>query len=47
MKIAIYDNSMCSLSGPPSMLVTAVNSILSYVGIELAPAVEDSSKPVR
>merc|ERR1711914_35784 len=32
-------------SGPPSMLVTAVNSILSYVGIELAPAVEDSSKP--
>ena len=34
------------LSGPPSMLVTAVNSILSYVGIELAPAIEDSSKPV-
>merc|ERR1712198_125459 len=32
-------------SGPPSMLVTAVNSILSYVGIELAPAIEDSSKP--
>merc|ERR1719209_2731754 len=32
-------------SGPPSMLVTAVNSILSYVGIELAPATEDSSKP--
>merc|ERR1712029_365992 len=31
-------------SGPPSMLVTAVNSILSYVGIELAPAIEDSSK---
>merc|ERR1712168_179576 len=31
--------------GPPSMLVTAVNSILSYVGIELAPAIEDSSKP--
>merc|ERR1712029_321917 len=30
---------------PPSMLVTAVNSILSYVGIELAPAIEDSSKP--
>ena len=34
-------------SGPPSMLVTAVNSILSFVGIELAPAIEDSSKPVR
>merc|ERR1719376_1953394 len=32
-------------SGPPSMLVTAVNSILSFVGIELAPAIEDSSKP--
>merc|ERR1711879_180632 len=32
-------------SGPPSMLVTAVNSILSYVGIELAPAIEDSSEP--
>merc|ERR1711951_202542 len=32
-------------SSPPSMLVTAVNSILSYVGIELAPAIEDSSKP--
>merc|ERR1711934_1275450 len=32
-------------SGPPSMLVSAVNSILSYVGIELAPAIEDSSKP--
>jgi len=32
-------------SGPPSMLVTAVNSILSYIGIELAPAIEDSSKP--
>merc|ERR1712055_491777 len=32
-------------SGPPSMLVIAVNSILSYVGIELAPAIEDSSKP--
>merc|ERR1711970_219947 len=32
-------------SGPPSILVTAVNSILSYVGIELAPAIEDSSKP--
>merc|ERR1711942_207977 len=32
-------------SGPPTMLVTVVNSILSYVGIELAPAVEDSSKP--
>merc|ERR1719342_1512068 len=32
-------------SGPPSMLVTAVNSILSDVGIELAPAIEDSSKP--
>jgi len=29
----------------PSMLVSAVNSILSYVGIELAPAIEDSSKP--
>ena len=28
------------------MLVSAVNSILSYVGIELAPAIEDSSKPV-
>ena len=37
---------MCSSSGPPSMLVTAVNSILSFVGIELAPAIEDSSKPV-
>merc|ERR1712210_36647 len=32
-------------SGPPSMLVTAVNSILSYIGIELASAIEDSSKP--
>merc|ERR1712055_1248403 len=32
-------------SGPPSMLVSAVNSILSYIGIELAPAIEDSSKP--
>merc|ERR1711936_312042 len=32
-------------SGSPSMLVSAVNSILSYVGIELAPAIEDSSKP--
>merc|ERR1711874_291003 len=32
-------------SGPPSMLVSAVNSILSFVGIELAPAIEDSSKP--
>merc|ERR1712168_1297820 len=32
-------------SGPPSMLVTAVNFILSHVGIELAPAIEDSSKP--
>merc|ERR1712192_322401 len=32
-------------SGPPSMLVTAVISILSFVGIELAPAIEDSSKP--
>merc|ERR1711934_626922 len=32
-------------SRPPSMLVSAVNSILSYVGIELAPAIEDSSKP--
>ena len=33
-------------SGPPSMLVTAINSILSYLGVELAPAIEDSSKPV-
>merc|ERR1712210_47147 len=32
-------------SGPPSMLVTAVNSILSYLGVELASAIEDSSKP--
>merc|ERR1711934_1067633 len=24
-------------SGPPSMLVTAINSILSYLGVELAP----------
>merc|ERR1719209_1018347 len=32
-------------SGPPSMLVSAVNSILSYVGFQLAPVVEDSSKP--
>merc|ERR1711971_167526 len=32
-------------SGPPSMLVTAVNSILSFIGIELAPAIEDYSKP--
>merc|ERR1712210_156317 len=32
-------------SGPPSMLVTAVNSILSYIGIELASDIEDSSKP--
>merc|ERR1712083_683542 len=32
-------------SGPPSMLVTAINSILSYLGVELAPAIEDSSKP--
>merc|ERR1719391_13744 len=32
-------------SGPPSMLVTVVNSILSFVGIELAPAIEASSKP--
>merc|ERR1711974_393854 len=32
-------------SSPPSMLVSAVNSILSFVGIELAPAIEDSSKP--
>merc|ERR1711934_434269 len=32
-------------SRPPSMLVSAVNSILSYVGIKLAPAIEDSSKP--
>ena len=29
------------------MLVSAVNSILSYIGIELASAIEDSSKPVR
>ena len=28
------------------MLVTAINSILSYLGVELAPAIEDSSKPV-
>merc|ERR1711951_33100 len=34
-----------TVPSPPSMLVTAVNSILSYVGIELAPAIEDSSKP--
>merc|ERR1719376_695273 len=32
-------------SGPPSILVTAVNSNLSFVGIELAHAIEDSSKP--
>merc|ERR1712105_565343 len=32
-------------SGPPSMLATAINSILSYLGVELAPAIEDSSKP--
>merc|ERR1712037_364492 len=32
-------------SGSPSMLVSAVNSILSYIGIELASAIEDSSKP--
>merc|ERR1719239_125989 len=32
-------------SGPPSMLVSAVNSVLSYLGFSLVPAVEDSSKP--
>merc|ERR1712025_583749 len=31
--------------GSPSMVVTALNSLLFYIGFELAPAVEDSSKP--
>merc|ERR550539_170797 len=29
----------------PSMVVSIVNSILNMVGLHLAPAVEDSSKP--
>merc|ERR1712025_888236 len=32
-------------SAEPSMVVSLVNSILNMVGLHLAPAVEDSSKP--
>ena len=29
------------------MVITAVNSLLSYFGIQLTSGIEDSSKPVR
>ena len=35
------------ISAEPSMVVSLVNTILNMVGFHLAPAVEDSSKPVR
>ena len=42
----VFDEYFC-YSAEPSMVVSLVNTILNMVGFHLAPAVEDSSKPVR
>merc|ERR1719209_665951 len=37
--------NMDGFSSSPAMVITAVNSILSYFGIQLTSGIEDSSKP--
>merc|ERR1711942_33699 len=37
--------NMDGISSSPSMVITAVNSLLSYFGIQLTSGIEDSSKP--
>merc|ERR1712029_175183 len=37
--------NMDGISSSPSMVITAVNSLLSYFGIQLTSEIEDSSKP--
>merc|ERR1712029_439409 len=37
--------NMEGISSSPSMVITAVNSLLSYFGIQLTSGIEDSSKP--
>merc|ERR1711951_24618 len=37
--------NMDGISSSPSMVITAVNSLLSFFGIHLTSGIEDSSKP--